>query len=153
MKHILFIDPLEKLSPKKDSTLLMALTLKSLGKEVYLLFEKDFYIVNTDELKYQVYKFEGEILENFYIENFKVTDSLEINFDSTTTVHMRIDPPYDSRYQRYLWMLDFLQNRGVSITNNPRLTGEVLVGLEVTMRKLPCVRIPPGLELLLKLTF
>ncbi len=119
MKHILFIDPLEKLSPKKDSTLLMALTLKSLGKEVYLLFEKDFYIVNTDELKYQVYKFEGEILENFYVENFKVTESLEINFDSTTTVHMRIDPPYDSRYQRYLWMLDFLQKRGVSVTNNP----------------------------------
>ena len=41
----------------------------------------------------------------------------------------------------------------LSITNNPRLTGEVLVGLEVTMRKLPCVRIPPGLELPLKLTF
>ena len=46
MKHILFIDPIEKLNPKKDSTLMLATTMKQQGLLVYLLFEKDFYVSN-----------------------------------------------------------------------------------------------------------
>ena len=44
-RHIFFIDPLEKLTLKKDSTLLLALCLQSKGVEVVLLFEEDFYCV------------------------------------------------------------------------------------------------------------
>jgi glutathione synthase len=38
MKHILFIDPIEKLNIKKDSSLMLALALRKEGHEVYLLF-------------------------------------------------------------------------------------------------------------------
>jgi len=35
-------------------------------------------------------------------------------------LHMRIDPPYDQRYQRYLWMLDYLEKQtGAKVLNNP----------------------------------
>ena len=46
MKHILFIDPLDKLVPKKDSSLMLALTLKMMGVETYLLFEPNFFFTN-----------------------------------------------------------------------------------------------------------
>ena len=46
MKHILFIDPLEKLNPKKDSSLMLAQTMKVAGIPVFLLFEDDFYLSN-----------------------------------------------------------------------------------------------------------
>lgn len=119
MKHIFFIDPIEKLVTKKDSTILLALTLKKRGIESYLLFEDDFYVSNNGELKYRVFDFSGDIEENFYVQNFKVLKEKNVVFDDETTIHMRIDPPYDSRYQRYLWMLDFLGQKGVSVKNHP----------------------------------
>src|SRR5690606_26540278 len=36
-------------------------------------------------------------------------------------IHMRIDPPFDTRYLRYLWMLDFLETMTeVTVLNNPK---------------------------------
>jgi glutathione synthase len=32
---------------------------------------------------------------------------------------MRIDPPFDTRYLRYLWMLRFIQGKGVAVLNSP----------------------------------
>ena len=46
MAQILFIDPIEKLNVRKDSTLMVALSFQELREEVYLLFEKDFYVNN-----------------------------------------------------------------------------------------------------------
>ncbi|EQC50561.1 RimK family alpha-L-glutamate ligase [Bacteriovorax sp. DB6_IX] len=119
MAHILFIDPIEKLVVKKDSTMLMALTLKKRGEEVYFLFENDFFIQNTGQLTYQCYEFDGDIEDNFYVSNFSLTQSKSVLMDENITFHMRIDPPYDSRYQRYLWMQQFLEKYGVKVVNNP----------------------------------
>ncbi len=119
MKHIFFIDPVEKLVPKKDSTFLMALTAKKKGIEAYFLFEKDFFIGTDKGLAFDVYEFDGQIEENFYISNFKLGEKRSVNLDQNVVLHMRIDPPYDSRYQRYLWMLDFLMGKGVDVRNNP----------------------------------
>ena len=47
MAHIFFIDPIEKLNIKKDSTLMMALTFQQMGLESYILFEKDFFVTNS----------------------------------------------------------------------------------------------------------
>lgn len=121
MKHLFFIDPIEKLVTKKDSTLLMALTLQERGEEVYVLFEKDFFVQNTGEVQFDCYRITGNINETFYIENFNVEDTVHcIRLNSEVSLHMRIDPPYDSRYQRYLWMLDFLETKTqVKVLNNP----------------------------------
>lgn len=119
MIHIFFIDPIEKLVPKKDSSILMALTLKEMGQEVYFLFEDDFFIQNTGKTIFDCYDFEGNILDNFYVSNFEVGKKKEIEMNQNITFHMRIDPPYDSRYQRYLWMQDFLKDSGVKVVNDP----------------------------------
>ncbi len=119
MKHIFFIDPIEKLVPKKDSSILMAQTAKLCGIEAYFVFEKDFYICTEQNLSMKVYEFDCILDENFYIREFSLGREVQLEIDSQVTIHMRIDPPYDSRYQRYLWMLDFLKGRGTKIKNDP----------------------------------
>ena len=121
MAHIFFIDPLEKLNIKKDSTLMMALTFLERGENCYLLFEEDFSIKNTGIDQLQVYKYSGKFKEgSFYLESFEKGSLETIELKNTDVIHMRIDPPYDSRYQRYLWMLDFLRDRvGLEVLNHP----------------------------------
>ena len=100
-KHILFIDPLDKLVPKKDSSLQLALTLKEMGKEVYLLFEKDFYFANHKNPEFDCYNFRGSFVQDSpYIDNFILEDSQKVSLDEDTILHMRIDPPFDTRYLR-----------------------------------------------------
>ena len=87
MKHLLFIDPLEKLTIKKDSTLLLAHTLKQAGKEVYLLFEKDFYFSNSGLMSFEVYDQYGQIIMKGYNNKVEM-DGLQkgmyyINYDNT----------------------------------------------------------------------
>lgn len=122
MKHIYFIDPLSKLNIKKDSTLMMAITSKPVFEETYLLFENDFYVDNiSGDNTLSVYNFEGNLKnDGFYIESLNLLTSKNIEIDSNTVIHMRIDPPFDVRYQRYLWMLDYISHKtGCRVVNNP----------------------------------
>jgi glutathione synthase len=121
MKHILLIDPLEKLVPKKDSTLLLAHTLKSRGIEVSLVFEKDFYFSNEESMELIVYDFSSSLIEGeFYLEKFEITKQERWEIDADITLHMRLDPPFDGRYLRYLWMLKGLQKKfKVQVVNSP----------------------------------
>lgn len=121
MSHIFFIDPLEKLNIKKDSSLMMALEFKKLGHETYILFEKDFCITNGANVNLEVYSFNGEAKEDgYYLESFELDEKSSISIGPKDVIHMRIDPPFDTRYQRYLWMLDFLEHQsGVRVVNNP----------------------------------
>ena len=64
MAHIFFIDPLEKLNIKKDSTLMMALSFQNLGLECYLLFEKDFYVTNENDSILNLYRFNGDFKDD-----------------------------------------------------------------------------------------
>lgn len=119
MTHILFIDPIEKLVVKKDSTMLLALTLKNRGEDVLFLFEEDFFVQNSGEMSFDCYEFSGRIEDDFYISDFAIGNKKKVQMKEGITLHMRIDPPYDSRYQRYLWMQQFLENYGVQVANNP----------------------------------
>jgi len=119
--HILFIDNLNKLDVHKDSSLQLALTLKEMGRTVYLLFEEDFYFSNDIHPLFRVYDFKGEFeKESPYIRSFACGEPYDVDLNSHTVLHMRLDPPFDSRYLRYQWMLSGLQERfGVRILNDP----------------------------------
>ena len=120
MKHILFIDPIENLNPKKDSTLMLATTMKKAGIEVYLLFEKDFYLSNKKNPEFMVYDFTGDFYDDgCYLKSFSIGGSSIQKVNREDILHMRIDPPFDSRYLRYLWMLRFYQEQGIRVINSP----------------------------------
>ncbi|MBT4791782.1 MAG: hypothetical protein HON90_09440 [Halobacteriovoraceae bacterium] len=121
MAHIFFIDSLSKLNIRKDSTLMMALSFQKRGIESYLMFEEDFFVTNESDTKLKLYEFVGEFKEDgCYLAHFEKTNHFEKEICSSDVIHMRIDPPYDTRYQRYLWMLDFLQNKtSCEVLNSP----------------------------------
>jgi glutathione synthase len=120
MKHILFIDPLEKLNPKKDTTLMLASTMKAQGIEVRLLFEKDFYLSNKLQPEFVLYDFTSEFYEDgCYLKKFQLGKSEILPVNRDDIIHMRIDPPFDTRYLRYLWMLRFYQEKGIRVVNSP----------------------------------
>jgi glutathione synthase len=120
MAHIFFIDPLEKLSPKKDSSLMLAATMKEMGIEVKILFEKDFYVTNTTKLEFSLYDFKAQFKpDGAYLESFEIAHPKSHILNENDILHMRIDPPFDTRYLRYLWMLRFIQGKGVAVINSP----------------------------------
>jgi glutathione synthase len=120
MTHVFFIDSLEKLSIKKDSSLMLAATLKEMGEDVKLLFEKDFYVTNNTPLIFALYDFNALFKsDGAYLESFTLGNEKFIEIQSNDVIHMRIDPPFDTRYLRYLWMLRFIQEKGIKVINSP----------------------------------
>lgn len=121
MRHLLLIDPLEKLNIKKDSSLMLALALQRRGIETYVLFEEDFAIQNLGPQKLKVHSFRGALKEDqIYLASFEIVDTKEIELTKDDILHMRLYPPFDSRYLRVLWMLDHLVSLGIRVVNDPR---------------------------------
>lgn len=121
-RHFLLIDPLEKLVIKKDSSLLLALTLQAAGHDVFVFFEKNFAFNNRSKTLVHATKFSGSIeATTSYINEFHLTDTIECELNHNDILHMRLDPPFDARYLRVLWMLIAWQDQcAVKVVNDPR---------------------------------
>jgi glutathione synthase len=121
MRQLLLIDPIEKLNIKKDSSMMLALAMQRRGMEVYVFFESDFAITNHSTSKLTVHTFKGSVKEDgIYLANFETTGAKVIELSKGDVIHMRLDPPFDSRYLRILWMLDNLVSQGIKVMNDPR---------------------------------
>ena len=118
MRHLFYIDPIEKLNTKKDSSLMFALTAQEQGHECLLLFEKDLAWSNHSS-PLRTFKFSANF-DGFYLKNFKVTETTHTSLRPGDILHMRLDPPFDGRYLRYLWLLDQWERKGVRVINRPR---------------------------------
>jgi glutathione synthase len=119
MKHIFYIDPLEKLVMKKDSSLYLAATLQSLvGEGVYLLFKNDLAVSNRGEDLLALYSFSARATLQG-VEEFSLGACQYLSLRKGDSLHMRLDPPVDGEYFRALWQLQLLQERGINVYNNP----------------------------------
>lgn len=120
MRHFFLIDPLDKLYVQYDTSLLLATVMKSMGLEVHLLFEKDLSFNNQEQTSFEAYQFLGDLDENVYqLKSFKTETSQAFSWKKGDVLHMRLDPPFDSRYLRILWMLKALKTQGVKVVNDP----------------------------------
>jgi glutathione synthase len=118
-RYIFFIDSIEKLNLKKDSSIYWAHGLKKLNYEVYFLFEEDFSISNVDYGSYVTLR-NFQFQDDSHLESLLVTSSFKTDLTKGDVLLMRLDPPFDSRYLRYLWMLGILESKGVRISNSPQ---------------------------------
>lgn len=100
---------------------MLALAMQKRGVETYLFFENDFAITNQGKQKLRVHSFKGTLKDDqIYLASFETTDEKVIELNTTDVIHMRLDPPFDSRYLRILWMLDHLVSMGIKVMNDPR---------------------------------
>lgn len=121
MRQLLLIDPIAKLNIKKDSSLMLALAMQKRGIETYVFFESDFAIHNLGTQQLRVHSFKGTLKEDgIYLDSFETTEEKVIDLNPNDVIHMRLDPPFDSRYLRILWMLDNLVANGIKVMNDPR---------------------------------
>ncbi len=100
---------------------MLALAMQKRGIETYVFFENDFAIHNQGAQKLRVHSFKGTLKEDgIYIASFETTNEEVIELNTSDVIHMRLDPPFDGRYLRILWMLDHLVSLGVKVMNDPR---------------------------------
>lgn len=122
MIHLFLIDPLQQLKVHKDSSLLLAATLKRLGETVYLLFANDlFYRSQTHSYYLTTFDFEASYTEPLQlVDQLKVTQEKKIVLDASVTIHMRLDPPFDMHYLQTLWQLQAIEREyQVRVINAP----------------------------------
>lgn len=120
MKHIILIDPIEKLTIQKDSTIYFSNTLKKNNCEIFYLFKDDLFISTNRNFQLRVNRpFFKE--QNGIVQEVNFVDSPEeIKLEKGDVIHMRLEPPFDTNYLRILWMLDYLKKGGVEIINDPK---------------------------------
>lgn len=120
-KHFFLIDPLEKLNPKKDTTLLLMLTLQEMGVEVYGIMKEDLFLTYPYEFTLQTHQLFGRINpDSFYLEEIQLKKGKIVPLEKLDTIHMRLDPPFDEMYLKTLWALNFFQTKGINVLNNPQ---------------------------------
>lgn len=118
-RHLFFIDPLEKLTLKKDSSLFLAHELQEKGEEVLVFFEDDLQINTESPLTLGAYPFQSRLEANsFYVKEFTLQSKSRVKLTAGDTLHMRLDPPFDLRYLRSLWMLSDYQRKGIGVMNS-----------------------------------
>ena len=109
LTHLLFMDHIEKLDVKKDSTLLLALGLKEMNQRAFLLFEEGVHLGKALD----VHDFHGRWGPTFYIDHFEVGEKRALPLEGECLVHLRLDPPFDARYLSYLWIFKAMEERGL----------------------------------------
>src|SRR5690606_27321631 len=102
-------------------SLLLAHTLKAQGHEVYILFESDFSYTNKEWPALNLWNFKSSLdEETLYLKSFEVTNVELQQLSVKDTFHFRLDPPFDSRYLRILWMLRAFEERGLKVVNSAK---------------------------------
>ncbi|HAZ13722.1 MAG: hypothetical protein A2X86_16580 [Bdellovibrionales bacterium GWA2_49_15] len=116
--HVFFIDPLLKLNLQKDSSLYLAHAVQKRGDQAFALFEEDFFYSNTGEIALKVRPIQLDDEDDF-VKSVTLLHPETLKLEEINWFHMRLDPPFDGRYLRYLWILQALKERGLRIINDP----------------------------------
>ena len=117
MKHLIFIDPIEKLIIKKDTTLYFAAELKKRYPETYVFFENQISI-GSNKSELSVYDFSYDQSSAFCVDQFELGVQKRISLAEGDIIHLRQEPPFDKNYLRNLWLLDFMKLSGAILLNS-----------------------------------
>tara|TARA_B100002052_G_scaffold6944_1_gene5982 strand:- start:7 stop:936 length:930 start_codon:yes stop_codon:yes gene_type:complete len=107
-------DPIEKINPKTDTTLLLALEAQKRKHRIYWFESKDLSFINS--------KLFADVKELRLFGNdkkyFKIIRKKKFNLSSSKVILIRQDPPFDIDYINSTLLLDSIKNR-TEIINNP----------------------------------
>ena len=107
-------DPIEKINPKTDTTLLLALEAQKRKHKIYWFESKDLSFINS--------KLFAEVKELRLLSNhkkyFKIIRKKKFNLSSSKVILIRQDPPFNIDYINSTLLLDSIKKR-TKIINNP----------------------------------
>ena len=107
-------DPIEKINPKTDTTLLLALEAQKRKHKIYWFESKDLSFINS--------KLFADVKELRLFCNdkkyFKIIRKKKFNLSSSKVILIRQDPPFNIDYINSTLLLDIIKNK-TEIINNP----------------------------------
>ena len=107
-------DPIEKINPKTDTTLLLALEAQKRKHKIYWFESKDLSFINS--------KLFADVKELRLFGNdkkyFKIIRKKKFNLSSSKVILIRQDPPFNIDYINSTLLLDSIKKR-TKIINNP----------------------------------
>jgi len=110
------MDPIEGITPAKDSTLAMLLAAQNRGWELVYFRQKDLFVRDGVPIG------DGRLITVFDDTGhwFELGDPWEGNLEALDTVFMRKDPPFDMEYIYTTYILQLAEDRGLLVVNEPR---------------------------------
>ena len=109
------MDPIESITPYKDSSLAMMLEAQRRGWQIYYFRLDDIYLDNGIAMG----QFKTLALYDDNDHWFDYGDAGECRLDSLDTILMRKDPPFDLEYIYCTYMLEQAEENGTLIVNKP----------------------------------
>ncbi|MFQ5547124.1 MAG: glutathione synthase [Woeseia sp.] len=110
------MDPIENITPKKDSTLAMLLEAERRGAEIHYMLQGDLKLVGGDAFARSRILHVRDDLENW----FEAGSEQQIELGDLDVILMRKDPPFDIEYIYTSYILERAEQAGALIVNRPQ---------------------------------
>ena len=110
------MDPIESITPKKDSSLAMLLEATRRGAEIHYLQQADLKLLAGDALgNSRILNVRDDLLDWFTLGSEQ-----EIRLGELDVILMRKDPPFDMEYIYSTYILERAELAGAMIVNRPQ---------------------------------
>ena len=110
------MDPIESITPKKDSSLAMLLEAERRGAEIHYLLQKDLKLVAGVALGHSTLLRVSDDNDDW----FEKGAQQEIRLGDLDVILMRKDPPFDMEFIYTTYILDRAESAGALIVNQPQ---------------------------------
>ena len=110
------MDPIESITPRKDSSLAMLLEAESRGAEIHYMLQSDLRLVAGDAFARTRLLHVQDDLEDW----FEIGSEQNINLGELDVILMRKDPPFDMEYIYTSYILERAEQAGSLIVNQPQ---------------------------------
>jgi glutathione synthase len=113
----IIMDPIEKINPKKDTTLGMIVSALKLGWQVSYILQGNIY--NTDGVVRHISQpiVNASFDPTHWYSLGAITDTPLTELDA---IIMRVDPPFDMEYVYTTYMLEVAEKEGLLVVNRPQ---------------------------------
>lgn len=110
------MDPIENITPKKDSSLAMLLEAGKRGAEIHYMLQGDLKLMDGEAFaKSKILRVQDD-LDHW----FEIGSEQEINLGNLDVILMRKDPPFDMEYIYTSYILDRAEHAGALVVNRPQ---------------------------------
>ncbi len=110
------MDPIENITPKKDSSLAMLLEARRRGAEIHYMLQGDLKLLGGDALARSRILQVQDNLENW----FEIGAVQDVSLGDLDVILMRKDPPFDMEYIYTSYILERAEEAGALIVNRPQ---------------------------------